>query len=439
MPGHRRIRSAALDRYGRDLGVAFQIADDVLDIWGEERVTGKSLGTDLEKQKLTLPVIRLLRRSRPRATDDRVRRNPDRSRSRSQRRAATRRYSFEESGALDYAWHRAKQHAQHRLSTRSIVSNDSQRQIDASSCSALSCRRGARSEPRYLAMFAFTTSPARIHNRGSFLQNRNSRSSPHRGDIVWSKYETSRQASNADGSPRPQRSKAGAARRSSAIRRFRGSFRESRVRASTTPTGWPRRWASHSTYLADETLDVEPTPPSDQALARGAENCYRLAQKIGSAQVIDDPRIAPVHRLRGSHEPAAGGKPMIEVEKDSSDDRTALAPAVSACWSPANRVGGGVNRGEGAFRYTMGMRATDPRSELFPLAARRDAEILAVLGDRAPSDREAVAAHLVDDLFVGQRVLLVFLGDDLEQLLLDRVPGNLVAIGGRRCRRRRTA
>src|SRR6516165_4528461 len=52
---------AALDRYGRNLGIAFHIADDVLDIWGEERTTGKSLGTDLEKQKLTLPVIRLLK------------------------------------------------------------------------------------------------------------------------------------------------------------------------------------------------------------------------------------------------------------------------------------------------------------------------------------------------------------------------------------------
>ena len=58
---------AALDRYGRNLGIAFQIADDVLDIWGEERATGKSLGTDLEKQKLTLPVIRLLSRSDPEA------------------------------------------------------------------------------------------------------------------------------------------------------------------------------------------------------------------------------------------------------------------------------------------------------------------------------------------------------------------------------------
>ena len=50
-----------LTRYGRWVGLAFQIADDVLDLVGEERQTGKSLGTDLEQQKLTLPLIRLLR------------------------------------------------------------------------------------------------------------------------------------------------------------------------------------------------------------------------------------------------------------------------------------------------------------------------------------------------------------------------------------------
>jgi octaprenyl-diphosphate synthase len=55
----------AMDDFGRDLGIAFQIADDVLDLWGEERATGKSLGTDLEKQKLTLPLIRLLETSTP--------------------------------------------------------------------------------------------------------------------------------------------------------------------------------------------------------------------------------------------------------------------------------------------------------------------------------------------------------------------------------------
>jgi octaprenyl-diphosphate synthase len=49
-----------MDGFGRDLGIAFQIADDLLDVVGEERTTGKSLGTDLEKQKLTLPLIRAL-------------------------------------------------------------------------------------------------------------------------------------------------------------------------------------------------------------------------------------------------------------------------------------------------------------------------------------------------------------------------------------------
>lgn len=50
----------ALDGYGRALGIAFQIADDLLDVVGTEAATGKSLGSDLEKQKLTLPMISLL-------------------------------------------------------------------------------------------------------------------------------------------------------------------------------------------------------------------------------------------------------------------------------------------------------------------------------------------------------------------------------------------
>lgn len=49
----------AMARYARRLGVAFQIADDLLDLVGEEETAGKSLGTDLEQQKLTLPLIRL--------------------------------------------------------------------------------------------------------------------------------------------------------------------------------------------------------------------------------------------------------------------------------------------------------------------------------------------------------------------------------------------
>jgi octaprenyl-diphosphate synthase len=48
--------------FGRNLGIAFQIADDLLDLLGDEPTAGKTLGTDLEQRKLTLPVIHCLNR-----------------------------------------------------------------------------------------------------------------------------------------------------------------------------------------------------------------------------------------------------------------------------------------------------------------------------------------------------------------------------------------
>jgi len=47
-------------QFGRSLGIAFQIADDLLDLEGDEARVGKSLGTDLAKQKPTLPIIHAL-------------------------------------------------------------------------------------------------------------------------------------------------------------------------------------------------------------------------------------------------------------------------------------------------------------------------------------------------------------------------------------------
>ena len=52
----------AMSEYSRRLGVAFQIADDVLDYRGEASTLGKSLGDDLAEGKLTLPIILALQR-----------------------------------------------------------------------------------------------------------------------------------------------------------------------------------------------------------------------------------------------------------------------------------------------------------------------------------------------------------------------------------------
>jgi octaprenyl-diphosphate synthase len=55
----------ALREYGFNLGVAFQIVDDVLDYMAEERALGKPIGGDLREGKVTLPIILLLQRTGP--------------------------------------------------------------------------------------------------------------------------------------------------------------------------------------------------------------------------------------------------------------------------------------------------------------------------------------------------------------------------------------
>ena len=50
----------AMARFGLNTGIAFQITDDILDIVGDEKNTGKTGGSDFDANKLTLPVIHLL-------------------------------------------------------------------------------------------------------------------------------------------------------------------------------------------------------------------------------------------------------------------------------------------------------------------------------------------------------------------------------------------
>ena len=52
----------AASRFGRHLGIAYQIYDDLVDFFGDESRIGKTLGTDLASGKLTLPLLALLER-----------------------------------------------------------------------------------------------------------------------------------------------------------------------------------------------------------------------------------------------------------------------------------------------------------------------------------------------------------------------------------------
>ncbi len=53
---------AAMSVFGRSIGIAFQIADDLLDFIGSEKTVGKTLGTDLDQLNFTLPIILFLQR-----------------------------------------------------------------------------------------------------------------------------------------------------------------------------------------------------------------------------------------------------------------------------------------------------------------------------------------------------------------------------------------
>lgn len=54
---------AALGRYGFDLGMAFQIVDDILDYTGDEQTLGKPAGNDLRQGTITLPLIYAIART----------------------------------------------------------------------------------------------------------------------------------------------------------------------------------------------------------------------------------------------------------------------------------------------------------------------------------------------------------------------------------------
>ena len=116
---------AALHRFGRELGIAFQIADDVLDFIGDEAQLGKPAGSDLRQGLVTLPVIRHLEQSGGDAAVEAVladQRNEARVRSAVE--------AIRASGAVDAALDEARSHArQARESLAALPDGDSRQML----------------------------------------------------------------------------------------------------------------------------------------------------------------------------------------------------------------------------------------------------------------------------------------------------------------------
>ena len=65
--GAEEARAAAFGEFGEHLGLSFQLTDDILGIWGDPKVTGKSVHSDLRSRKKSLPVLAALASGTPAA------------------------------------------------------------------------------------------------------------------------------------------------------------------------------------------------------------------------------------------------------------------------------------------------------------------------------------------------------------------------------------
>jgi octaprenyl-diphosphate synthase len=98
-------QQAALREYGFNLGVEFQLVDDLLDLTGTEASLGKPVASDLREGKLTLPIIHLLQRGGPRMRE--IVGEVVRDRQLSPERWQELSRGLAEHGSLEYAYTRA--------------------------------------------------------------------------------------------------------------------------------------------------------------------------------------------------------------------------------------------------------------------------------------------------------------------------------------------
>ncbi len=100
----------ALREYGFNLGIAFQLVDDLLDYTGDTETVGKPIGSDLREGKVTLPLIHLQRQDQN-GVGARIIRDVITSRTVSQEQWNDLRRTLREHASIDYAYRRAEEFA----------------------------------------------------------------------------------------------------------------------------------------------------------------------------------------------------------------------------------------------------------------------------------------------------------------------------------------
>jgi octaprenyl-diphosphate synthase len=108
IPGERE---QALREYGFNLGIAFQVVDDLLDFTGDAGAVGKPIGADLREGKVTLPLIHLLRQQ-PDGLASQIVRDVINSRAITQDQWDTLLLSLKDHASIDYAYRRATEFAE---------------------------------------------------------------------------------------------------------------------------------------------------------------------------------------------------------------------------------------------------------------------------------------------------------------------------------------
>jgi octaprenyl-diphosphate synthase len=103
-------QQAALRDYGFNLGVTFQIVDDLLDFTGDAAALGKPIGADLREGKMTLPLIHLLRQDEE--VGERIVRDIIASRTASEEQWDQLLRILAEHRSIDYAYRRAVDYAE---------------------------------------------------------------------------------------------------------------------------------------------------------------------------------------------------------------------------------------------------------------------------------------------------------------------------------------